>query len=138
MSKMLAMLPGAGAIKKQIENFDDNELVRTQAIVQSMTPAERNDPKVLNGSRRARIAQGSGRQVSEVNNLVDRFSAAQKMMKQMRSGKGMPAGMGLPAGMAGMGGMPAGMGLPAPSTGRTPPKKKSKSGNPAKRALEES
>ncbi len=143
MSKMLAMLPGAGAIKKQIENFDDNELVRTQAIVQSMTPIERNDPKVLNGSRRARIAKGSGRQVSEVNNLVDRFSAAQKMMKQMRSGKGMPAGMGLPAGMAGMGmpagmGIPAGMGLPAPSPGRTAPKKKSKSGNPAKRAAEES
>jgi len=136
MSKMLGMLPGAGAIKKQIENFDDNELIRTQAIVQSMTPAERNDPKVLNGSRRARIAKGSGRQVSEVNNLVDRFAAAQKMMKQMRSGKGMPNIPGL-GGMAGMGGMPAGMGLPAPRTGQNPPKKKSKSGNPAKRAAEQ-
>jgi signal recognition particle subunit SRP54 len=131
MSKMLAMLPGAGAIKKQIENFDDNELVRTQAIVESMTPAERNDPKILNGSRRARIAKGSGRQVSEVNNLVDRFSAAQKMMKQMRTGKGMP---GMPA-MGGMGG--AGMGLPAPMQPKVAPKKKSKSGNPAKRAVEE-
>ncbi len=136
MSKMLGMLPGAGAIKKQIENFDDNELIRTQAIVQSMTPAERNDPKLLNGSRRARIAKGSGRQVSEVNNLVDRFAAAQKMMKQMRSGKGMPNIPGL-GGMAGMGGMPAGMGLPAPRTGQNPPKKKSKSGNPAKRAAEQ-
>lgn len=136
MSKMLGMLPGAGAIKKQIENFDDNELIRTQAIVQSMTPAERNDPKVLNGSRRARIAKGSGRQVSEVNNLVDRFAAAQKMMKQMRSGKGMPNIPGL-GGMAGMGGMPAGMGLPAPRSGQNPPKKKSKSGNPAKRAAEQ-
>jgi signal recognition particle subunit SRP54 len=136
MSKMLGMLPGAGAIKKQIENFDDNELIRTQAIVQSMTPAERNDPKVLNGSRRARIAKGSGRQVSEVNNLVDRFAAAQKMMKQMRSGKGMPNIPGL-GGKAGMGGMPAGMGLPAPRAGQNPPKKKSKSGNPAKRAAEQ-
>ena len=136
MSKMLGMLPGAGAIKKQIENFDDNELIRTQAIVQSMTPAERNDPKVLNGSRRARIAKGSGRQVSEVNNLVDRFTAAQKMMKQMRSGKGMPNIPGL-GGMAGMGGVPTGMGLPAPRAGQTPPKKKSKSGNPAKRAAEQ-
>ena len=136
MSKMLGMLPGAGAIKKQIENFDDNELIRTQAIVQSMTPAERNDPKVLNGSRRARIAKGSGRQVSEVNNLVDRFAAAQKMMKQMRSGKGMPNIPGL-GGMAGMGGMPAGMGLPAPRAGQNPVKKKSKSGNPAKRAAEQ-
>ena len=136
MSKMLGMLPGAGAIKKQIENFDDNELIRTQAIVQSMTPAERHDPKVLNGSRRARIAKGSGRQVSEVNNLVDRFAAAQKMMKQMRSGKGMPNIPGL-GGMAGVGGMPAGMGLPAPRAGQNPPKKKSKSGNPAKRAAEQ-
>jgi len=134
MSKMLAMLPGAGAIKKQIENFDDNELVRTQAIVESMTPAERNDPKILNGSRRARIAKGSGRQVSEVNNLIDRFSAAQKMMKQMRTGKGMPGMPGMP-GMSGMGG--AGMGLPAPMQPKVAPKKKSKSGNPAKRAAEE-
>jgi len=130
MSKMLAMLPGAGAIKKQIENFDDNELVRTQAIVQSMTPAERNDPKILNGSRRARIAKGSGRQVSEVNNLVDRFAGAQKMMKQMRGGKGAPSIPGLPAGMAGMG-------MPAPTQQKIAPKKKSKSGNPAKRAAEE-
>ena len=130
MSKMLAMLPGAGAIKKQIENFDDNELVRTQAIVQSMTPAERNDPKLLNGSRRARIAQGSGRQVSEVNNLVDRFAGAQKMMKQMRAGAG---GKGSPS----IPGMPAGMGLPAPVGQKVAPKKKSKSGNPAKRAAEE-
>lgn len=131
MSKMLAMLPGAGAIKKQIENFDDNELVRTQAIVQSMTPKERNDPKILNGSRRARIAQGSGRQVSEVNNLVDRFSAAQKMMKQMSSGKGMPQ-------LGGMGGMGmGGMGMPAPVAQKVAPKKKSKSGNPAKRAAEQ-
>ena len=138
MTKMLAMLPGAGAIKKQIENFDENELVRTQAIVESMTPLERNDPKVLNGSRRARIAKGSGRQVSEVNNLVDRFSAAQKMMKQMRSGKGMPGMPGMP-GMSGMTGMPsmAGAGLPAPSHSKVAPKKKSKSGNPAKRAAEE-
>ena len=130
MSKMLAMLPGAGAIKKQIENFDDNELVRTQAIVQSMTPAERNDPKLLNGSRRARIAKGSGRQVSEVNNLVDRFARAQKMMKQMRAGAG---GKGSPS----IPGMPAGMGLPAPARQKVAPKKKSKSGNPAKRAAEE-
>ncbi len=127
MSKMLAMLPGAGAMKKQIENFDDKELIRTQAIVQSMTPAERNDPKLLNGSRRARIAKGSGRQVSEVNNLVDRFSAAQKMMKQMRSGKGMPNVPGMPAGIGG--GMPI--------QPKAAPKKKSKSGNPAKRAAEE-
>jgi signal recognition particle subunit SRP54 len=133
MGKILGMLPGAGAMKKQIENFDESEVVRTKAIVQSMTPTERRDPKVLNGSRRARIAAGSGRQVSEVNSLIERFTAAQKMMKQMRNGKvpaGMPAGMGLPPGAA----MP---GMSAPKKGNQPPKKKSRSGNPAKRALEE-
>ncbi len=126
MSKLLGMLPGAGAMKKQIENFDEGEIVRTKAIVQSMTPTERRDPKVLNGSRRARIALGSGRKVSDVNNLVDRFSAAQKMMKQVRNG-------GMPQGMGGMG-LPA---MPKASVKSAPPKKKSKSGNPAKRALEE-
>ena len=133
MGKILGMLPGAGAMKKQIENFDESEIVRTRAIVQSMTPTERRDPKVLNGSRRARIAAGSGRQVSEVNSLVERFTQAQKMMKQMRNGKvpaGMPAGMGLPPGAA----IP---GMSAPNKGNQPPKKKSRSGNPAKRALEE-
>ena len=133
MGKILGMLPGAGAMKKQIENFDESEIVRTKAIVQSMTPTERRDPKVLNGSRRARIAAGSGRQVSEVNSLVERFTGAQKMMKQMRNGKvpaGMPAGMGLPPGAA----IP---GMSAPSKGNQPPKKKSRSGNPAKRAAEE-
>ena len=133
MGKILGMLPGAGAMKKQIENFDESEIVRTKAIVQSMTPTERRDPKVLNGSRRARIAAGSGRQVSEVNSLVERFTQAQKMMKQMRNGKvpaGMPAGMGLPPGAA----IP---GMSAPNKGKQPPKKKSRSGNPAKRAAEE-
>ena len=133
MGKILGMLPGAGAMRKQIENFDESEIVRTKAIVQSMTPTERRDPKVLNGSRRARIAAGSGRQVSEVNSLVERFTQAQKMMKQMRNGKvpaGMPAGMGLPPGAA----IP---GMSAPKKGNQPPKKKSRSGNPAKRAAEE-
>jgi signal recognition particle subunit SRP54 len=132
MTKLLGMLPGANsaAMKKQIESIDDNELVRTQAIVQSMTPSERRDPKILNGSRRARIALGSGRSVTEVNSLVDRFSAAQKAMKQMRSGGGLPAGMALPGGMS----------LPTASPMNSPkiaPKKKSRSGNPAKRAAQE-
>ncbi|CAB4646171.1 unannotated protein [freshwater metagenome] len=129
MGKLLSMLPGSGAMKKQIDNFDESEIVRTKAIVQSMTPQERIEPKILNGSRRARIAAGSGRKVQEVNALVDKFSAAQKMMKQMRNGGGMPPGMALPPGM------PA-----APRMGKgpsTPPKKKSRSGNPAKRAVEE-
>ena len=133
MSKLLGMLPGAGAMKKQIENFDESEIVRTKSIVQSMTPLERRDPKVLNGSRRARIALGAGRKVQDVNALVDKFAAAQKIMKQMRSGKGLPPGMGMPPGMA----MPAGTLPPIQKSGQQPAKKKSKSGNPAKRALEE-
>ena len=124
ISKLMGMLPGSGALKKQIDGFDESEILRTTAIVQSMTPRERRDPKILNGSRRARIALGAGRKVSEVNNLVDRFGTAQKMMKQLRNGA-MPPGMG-------------GMGMPAVKAPVSPPKKKSKSGNPAKRALEES
>ena len=132
MTKLLGMLPGANSgasknMKKQLEQFDEGELVKTQSIVQSMTPLERNDPKVLNGSRRSRIAKGSGRQVSDVNSLVERFTQAQKVMKQMRTGKG---GAQLPPGMALPPGMPK---APAPKVIN---KKKSRSGNPAKRALE--
>jgi signal recognition particle subunit SRP54 len=124
MSKILSMMPGAAQMKKQIEAIDDTEITKSTAIVQSMTPAERHDPKILNGSRRARIAKGSGRQVSEVNNLVDRFAQAQKAMKMARSGGGIP-------------GMPAMPNMPAPKQ-QVVNKKKSKSGNPAKRAAEES
>ena len=128
MSKILGMLPGAAQMKKQIENIDDSEITKSTAIVQSMTPLERRDPKILNGSRRARIAKGSGRQVSEVNNLVDRFAQAQKAMKQVRNGGSIP----------GMPGMPAIPGAMPPITkSQVMTKKKSKSGNPAKRAQEE-
>jgi len=132
MSKLMGLLPGAGQMKKQIENFDEGELVRTRAIIESMTPLERNNPKVLNGSRRARISRGSGRAISEINSLVERFSQAQKVMKQMRSG-GMP---NIP-GMGGMPGMAGISGMPKISKNNPPPKKKSRSGNPAKRAAEE-
>ena len=124
MSKLLCMLPGAAQMKKQIENIDDSEIVKTKSIVQSMTPTERRDPKVLNGSRRARIAAGAGRKVQDVNALVDKFSAAQKAMKQMRSGGNSPLASQL--------GIPSG-----PKKSAPPQKKKSKSGNPAKRAAEE-
>ena len=127
MSKLLGLLPNAAGLKKQLNNFDDTELVRTRAIIESMTPLERSNPKVLNGSRRARISRGSGRNISEINSLVERFAQAQKVMKQMRGGK-MPAGLGsLP-----------GMGQPVkPKQQEQSFKKKSRSGNPAKRALEE-
>lgn len=113
-------------MKKQIADIDDSEITKSTAIVQSMTPAERRDPKILNGSRRARIAKGSGRHVSEVNNLVDRFAQAQKAMKMVRSGAQIP----------GFTGMPNIPNMPTPKP-QIHNKKKSKSGNPAKRAAEE-
>ncbi len=137
-TKILGMLPGMGDMKAQLDAVDERELDRVAAIIQSMTPAERNDPKILNATRRARIARGSGTQVSDVNSLVERFGEAQKMMRGMRGGKGGMPGM---AGMPGMGGMPFGAGGGKKSkgrSGRAPAKgKKSRSGNPAKRAVHE-
>ena len=136
MGKLLGMLPGSAGMKKQIENFDESEITRTKAIVQSMTPHERRDLKILNGGRRARIALGSGRKVSEVNALVDKFTAAAKMMKQMRNGGQMPASQNFPGqnfsgqNFPGLGAPPTAKKAPAPQ------KKRSKSGNPAKRAQE--
>lgn len=127
IKKMMGMLPGAGAMKAQLDNFDEREIVRTEAIIQSMTKAERVSPKLLNGSRRLRIARGSGSTVTEVNQLVQRFEQAAKMMKTVAKG-GMPniPGMG-PIPGAGFGG----------GRGKVQAKKKgSKSGNPAKRAAE--
>jgi signal recognition particle subunit SRP54 len=83
IGNLLGMLPGAGQMKEAIANIDDRQLDRVQAIIRGMTPAERADPKIINGSRRLRIANGSGVSVSEVNELVNRFFEARKMMKQM-------------------------------------------------------
>ena len=98
-----------------------------------MTPAERDNPKLIDGSRRARISKGSGTQVSDVNGLVDRFFEARKMMQQMAKGGGMP-------GMPGMPGVP-GAGGGKRSKARQPKKAKGKnkrgSGNPAKRAAQQ-
>lgn len=123
MSKILSMMPGMGDMKKQIENIDEREIDRVGAIISSMTPAEREDPKILNGSRRSRIARGSGMQVSDVNGLIERFTQAQKMMRQMAKGGSVP-------------GMPPMPGLPKTSATKKskPGKGAKKSGNPAKRA----
>ncbi|GAA3693659.1 signal recognition particle protein [Zhihengliuella alba] len=123
MKKMLAMMPGSAISRQQLEQFDERQIDRIEAIVRSMTPHERNAPKILNGSRRARIARGSGVQVSEVNQLIERFGEAQKMMKRMAAGGGMP---GMPGGGPGRGKKSAGKG-----------KKKQKFGNPAKAAQAE-
>ncbi|CAB4879249.1 unannotated protein [freshwater metagenome] len=131
LGKILGMLPGMGDMKAQLDQVDDRDLDRVAAIIQSMTPAERHDPKILNGSRRSRIARGAGTTVTEVNGLVDRFAQAQKMMKQMGKGGGMP---GMP-GMPGLGGGSK----KSKGKAQTPAKsKKGRSGNPAKRADQES
>ncbi|WP_166846674.1 signal recognition particle protein [Isoptericola sp. BMS4] len=136
MKKMLGMLPGMAQMREQLEAFDEREVDRVQAIIQSMTPAERENPKIINGSRRARIARGSGQTTAAVNGLLDRFGQAQKMMRQMGSGGGMP---GMPGGAPGMPGMPGMPGGGKKSRGKQAPKKKvkGKSGNPAKRAQQE-
>ncbi|MGK9220938.1 MULTISPECIES: signal recognition particle protein [unclassified Microbacterium] len=130
MKKMLGMLPGMGQMKQQLEDFDEREIDRTEAIIRSMTPAERANTKILNGSRRLRIAKGSGVTVTDVNQLVNRFEQAAKMMKTVARG-------GTPS-IPGMGAMP-GMGRPGASAKRGKKGKKgqgSRSGNPAKRAAE--
>jgi signal recognition particle subunit SRP54 len=133
MTKLVGMLPGMGQFKEQLANFDEREVDRIKAMILSMTPGERTDPKIIDGSRRARIARGSGTQVSEVKGLIERFEQARTMMQQMARGGGMP-------GLPGMGGMPGSvMGGGKRAAARQRPqavKKKGKrvSGNPAKRA----
>ena len=90
IGNLLGMLPGAGQMKEAIAAVDDSHLDRVQAIIRGMTPEERIDPKIINASRRLRIANGSGVTVSEVNQLVDRFFEARKMMSQMAGQMGMP------------------------------------------------
>nr|WP_062336072.1 signal recognition particle protein [Herbidospora sakaeratensis] len=95
IKNLLGMMPGMGQMRDQLNQVDDKDLDRVAAIIRSMTPGERSEPKIINGSRRARIARGSGVSVTEVNNLVTRFFEAQKMMKRMSQGIGIP---GMPGG----------------------------------------
>ena len=128
LKSMLAMMPGAGQMRQQLDNIDEKDIDRTEAIIQSMTPVERTNPKVLNGSRRTRIARGSGMSVTDVNSLVNRFEQAAKMMKTVAKG-GTPQIPGMPAGIGGV--------VPRKKTKDTKKKSGSKSGNPAKRAAQE-
>jgi signal recognition particle subunit SRP54 len=121
IGNLLGMLPGAAQNREMLSQISDKDLDRAAAIVNSMTPAERRNPKILNGSRRSRIANGSGVTVGEVNNLVVRFLEGQKMMRQMMGGGGIP-------------GMPAIPGMRRPATksarGKKNNKKKPKGGRP--------
>ena len=126
LKSMLKMMPGMQQMRAQLDAFDDREFDRVEAMVRSMTPFERTHAKQINGSRRARIAKGSGVTVTEVNQLLERFGQAQKMMKSLARG----GGGGIP-------GMPAMPGGGKRGRQQQPQRKKSKSGNPAKRAAEE-
>ena len=123
---ILGMIPGMAQHRKELEQFDEKEVDRTQAIIQSMTPQERRDPSIIDGSRRARIAYGAGTTVSAVNGLLQRFEQAAKMMKRMTNGSRSIPGMG---GMGAAGGKKGKKG----KKGR----KGSRSGNPMKREAEE-
>ncbi|MCU1536942.1 MAG: signal recognition particle subunit (srp54) [Humibacillus sp.] len=125
LKAMLKMMPGMQGMRDQLDAFDDREFDRVEAMVRSMTPFERTHPKQINGSRRARIAKGSGVTVTEVNQLLVRFGDAQKMMKSMARGGG--------GGLPGMPGIP---GTGKRGRPQQPQQKKSKSGNPAKRAAD--
>jgi signal recognition particle subunit SRP54 len=92
---LLGMLPGVNAKMLKQAKVEPKRMKHIEAIVLSMTPAERKNPSIINGSRRSRIAKGSGRPVNEVNRLLDQFREMQKMMKKLGSGgrMGMPPGL---------------------------------------------
>jgi len=106
MEGLLGMLPGVGKMKKQIAeaNIDDKMIAHQEAIILSMTPKERRNPKLLNAKRRQRIAAGSGTSVQEVNRLLKQHKQMSAMMKKMgkMGGKGMMGGMPPMPGMPGM------------------------------------
>jgi signal recognition particle subunit SRP54 len=106
LSGLLEMIPGLGKLSKQLPSgaLDGDQLKHVEAIIRSMTPGERNEPTMIDGSRRRRIARGSGTTTQEVNQLVNQFLDMRKMMKQMTTGRG---AFGRMAAMMGKGGAPA-------------------------------
>ncbi len=107
LGNVMQMLPGMSGL--EIGDAEENRLKRTEAIIQSMTPTERQKPQLLNGNRRLRIARGAGVEVRDVNQLLKQFEQMRKMMKMMKGAKGkrMMAEMGRKMGnMGGMGGFP--------------------------------
>jgi signal recognition particle subunit SRP54 len=95
IGQLLEMIPGMGKMAKDVDLSDaEKDLKRIEAIIQSMTPKERRNPKILKASRKRRVAAGSGTTVQEVNQLLKQFREMQKMMKQLRSGRGRGGGLG--------------------------------------------
>ncbi len=97
LKDVLAMIPGSGSLLKQV-TIEDRDLQRLEGMIRSMTPAERRNPKLISGSRKRRIAAGSGRTPTDVNQLLKQFGDAQRMMKMMSGGKGMPSLAGISPG----------------------------------------
>jgi signal recognition particle subunit SRP54 len=135
MSKLMGMLPQMREMKQQIREIDEKEVDRIAAIIKSMTPAERDDVKIINGSRRSRIAKGSGTTVQEVNSLIERFLEAKKMMQGMARG-GIPGMPGLP-GAGALGGTKRKSAKAKAASRADKSKGRSRSGNPAKAKAEE-
>jgi signal recognition particle subunit SRP54 len=129
LKNILGMMPGASKNKELLDKVNDKDLDRAEAIVRSMTPEERRSPKVINGSRRLRIANGSGVSVGEVSQLVTNFFEGQKQMKMLMGG-GMPGMPGIP----GMGGGAARRSAKAAKAAKNA-KGKRRSGDPRKTAL---
>ena len=128
IKNLLGMMPGASKNKDLLDKISDKDLDRAEAIVRSMTPDERRNPKIINGSRRLRIANGSGVTVGEVSQLVTNFFEGQKQMKMLMGG-GMP-------GMPGIPGMPGGgRRAAAKAKSRQSAKGKRRSGDPRKAGL---
>jgi len=99
LSSLLGMMPGMSGKMGDIESMiDEKKIAHTEAIILSMTPQERKDPKLLNPRRKHRIAKGAGLDIAEVNRFVKQFEQSQKMMKQMggmgKRGRGMFGGLG--------------------------------------------
>lgn len=109
IKQILGMLPGVGNKLDDVD-VDDSHVKRIEAIILSMTPAEREKPSIINPPRKRRIAAGSGNTVADVNRLLKQFEEMQKMMKQLgimgKNGKGKKNKLRIPRGMMGMGGMP--------------------------------
>ena len=98
LENVLSMLPGANAGALKNAKVDEKQMARTEAIILSMTPDERQNPGIINASRRKRIAAGSGTSVEAVNRLLKQFDQMNKMFKQLNSnkkGKGFLRGFGL-------------------------------------------
>lgn len=95
LQQLVGMLPGAGSALRDVQ-VDERQLARVEAIIRSMTPGERRNPKTINGSRKRRIAAGSGTRPQDVNGVLRQFSQAQKMMKAMAGGRSPIPGLSMP------------------------------------------